>query len=86
MATIEELRKKIQQQKNINAGIKEMRELALEKEKLEKEYVRLKKENTRKTNWAKIGGELKTIGNNILDVANRGREELEKRDKKRGLF
>lgn len=84
MATIEELRREIKRQKNINQGINEMQELAKEKQRLELEYKMLKEVNSKKTNWSKIGSEIKDIGGKIMKVANQGRRNLEAKDKKYG--
>ena len=85
MVTTEQLRKQIERQKNVNMGIKEMRELSKEKERLELEFNMLKGENKPKTSWSKIGGELKGIGNKIIKVANESRKDLEAKNKQGGL-
>jgi hypothetical protein len=82
MATINKLRREIDKQKGINSGLKELKELSKEKERLELEYNLLKRDGKPKTNWGKIGGELKNMGNKLMDVANEGRKNLESKDRK----
>jgi hypothetical protein len=77
-----QLKKQIERQKSINAGIKELKELSKEKQRLELEYNMLKNENKPKTNWSKIGTELKGIGNKIMETAHEARENLERKEKK----
>ncbi len=89
MVTPNLLKKQIERQKNVNMGIKEIRELSKEKQRLELEYKMLKSENSPKTNWGKIGSELKGIGIKIMETAHEARENMEKphtETKRRSLF
>lgn len=87
MVTINKLKQEIDKQKSINTGLKELKELSKEKERLVLEYNLLRRDGKPKTNWSKIGGELKNMGNKLMDVANEGRKNLEAKNKKGlGLF
>jgi len=79
-----QLKKQIERQKSINAGIKELKELSKEKQRLELEYRLLRGESKPKTTWTKVGSELKSIGSKIMDAAAKGRRELESKEKKEG--
>jgi hypothetical protein len=84
MTQTDKMRKEIERQKEINSSLKELKELSKEKERLKLEFKMLKNENTPRTNWGKIGSELKGMGNKLMEVAHEGRESLEKKDKNEG--
>ena len=84
MVTSKQLKKQIDKQKNINMGIKTIRDLSKEKQRLELEYKMLKEENKPKKSWSKIGNELKGLGNKIIASANEGRKNIEAKEKEQG--
>lgn len=90
MATIEELRRQIQRERNIAQGKKEIAQIGFEKSKLEKELAELRKQNSGKGDYKKdlayLGRGLQKMGSNLLNVAGTARKNLESKEKGLGLF
>ena len=90
MATIEELRRQINKEKNILQGKKEIIQIGYEKNKLEKELEELRKKNSGKRDYKKdlesLGRGLQKMGSNLLNVASTARKNLESKEKGLGLF
>lgn len=85
MATIEELRREISKQKDINLSIQEMRKLEDEKRKLELELKSLKRQNkwgNSMESFQKIGAELKKAGSKFMEEAGKAKRNMEINEKR----
>jgi hypothetical protein len=90
MNKIEELKAQIKREENIGASMKEMREIQNEKERLQGELIRLRRENKygiskKKQIISKIGQNLKKLGGQFMGYAREAQKVQEKKDKEGGL-
>jgi len=90
MNRIDELKAQIRRERNIGASMKEMREIQNEKERLEGELIRLKRENKyglskKKETISKIGNNLKKLGGQFMGYAREAQKVQDQKRKEGGL-
>jgi phage tail tape-measure protein len=90
MNKIEELKAQIRREQNIGASMKEMREIQNEKERLEGELIRLRRENKygvskKKETISKIGQNLKKLGGQFMGYAKDAQRIQTKKEQEGGL-
>jgi phage tail tape-measure protein len=90
MNKIEELKAQIRRERNIGISMKEMQEIQHEKEKLQGELTRLRRENKygfskKKETISKIGQNLKKLGGQFMGYAREAQKVQNQKDKQGGL-
>jgi SMC interacting uncharacterized protein involved in chromosome segregation len=90
MNKIEELKAQIRREKNIGASMREMQEIQNEKEKLQGELIRLRRENKyglsqKKQTISKIGHNLKKLGGKFMAYARDAQRIQAKKEQEGGL-
>lgn len=90
MNKIEELKAQIRRERNIGISMKEMQEIQHEKEKLQGELIRLRRENKygfskKKETISKIGQNLKKLGGQFMGYAREAQKVQNQKDKQGGL-